>query len=234
MGYPPRYRLPGVPQHVVQRGHNRRPIFVHSDDLGFYRATLYEVAAREGVAVYAYALMTNHVHLLVCPENARSIERCMQALNRRYGLFVNARHARSGTLWERRYRASVVQSERHLSACHVYIDLNPVRAGMVKRPEEYEWSSARHYVLGGCDPLVTDSPAFLALAGTLKRRTDAYRALLGIGIDDALLATIRAETRRGGVLGSARFRAEIESMLRVRLPGAPRGRPRKRATENRI
>jgi putative transposase len=228
MACPPRYRLPGVPQHVVQRGHNRQPVFFHPGDYGFYRATLHEVAAREGVAIHGYALMTNHVHLLLCPVRATGIERCMQTLNRRYGQFVNANHDRTGTLWERRYRASVVQTEHDAVACQAYIDLNPVRARMVARPESYPWSSARHYLSEGRDPLVTDAPAYLALASTLVERIAAYRAYLEAGVADAELERIRATTRRGGVLGTARFRAEVAAMLKVRVPGAPRGRPRKR------
>ncbi len=231
MACPPRYRLPGVPQHVVQRGHNRQPVFFHPDDFGFYRATLYEVAGREEVAVYAYALMTNHVHLLLKPARVDSLERCMQTLNRRYGQFVNANHGRSGTLWEGRYRSSVIQTACDLAACHAYIELNPVRAGIVTCPERYPWSSAHHYLCGPRDALVTDSPTYLSLADTLPSRMAVHRSILSAGIDDEVLARIRTQTQRGGVLGSEGFREEVEAMLRVRVPGAPRGRPRKRGDQ---
>jgi putative transposase len=149
-----RYFLPDQPLHVIQRGNNRQPIFFCQDDYRRLHAWLGEAAAAHDCAVHAYVLMTNHLHLLVTPGNQSSLPRTMQALGRRYVRYVNATSRRSGTLWEGRYRAAPIDSEAYFLACCRYIELNPVRAGMVVDPGDYAWSSYRAHALGAADLLV--------------------------------------------------------------------------------
>jgi putative transposase len=148
MARKPRIALAGYAQHVVQRGNNRQATFFAEADYRYYLDCLAEASAKYDCALHAYVLMTNHVHLLVTPNQTDGIARMMQSVGRRYVQYVNYCNKRSGTLWEGRYKASLVQSERYLLVCSRYIELNPVRAGMVTRPEAYRWSSYRANALG--------------------------------------------------------------------------------------
>lgn len=230
MPRPFRYTLPGVPQHVVQRGNDRQPVFFSPDDYRFYKACLYEASRAEALAIHAYVLMTNHVHLLVTPTTRGAISRVLQSVGRRFVQFINLNHGRTGTLWEGRHKASIVQSERYFRACHAYIEQNPVRAGMVRGPLDYPWSSCRHYAGRDTDPLITDAQTFLEGGLELEARRVAHLETLRTELSAERLNLIRTQTERGGVIGDARFRGEIERMLGRRLPGAPRGRPRKQGT----
>ncbi|GAA3565824.1 hypothetical protein GCM10022265_14800 [Marinobacter xestospongiae] len=140
--------LPGVPAHVVQRGHNRDACFFAEDDFRFYRQVLAEGLKRNGAELHAYCLMTNHVHLLITPQHADSISRLMQHVGRQYVQYINKNYRRSGTLWEGRHKGSLVDAENYLLSCYRYIELNPVTAGMVDQPEQYPWSSFRRNALG--------------------------------------------------------------------------------------
>jgi putative transposase len=220
-----RFTLPGIPQHVVQRGNNRAATFLHPDDYRFYLAALYDASRQYGVDVYAYALMTNHVHLLAAPREPFAISRMFQSVGRRFVPYVNGRYARAGTLWEGRHRASVVQTEQYLTACHLYVELNPVRAGLVADPLAYPWSSCVHYAGDATDPLVTEAPDFLVLGDDLPSRRAAYRELLTAGLGPETAEGIRTATRRGAVIGDGGFRAELQRRMGRCLPGAPRGRP---------
>ena len=229
MPRPLRYPIAGVPQHVVQRGNNRGATFFSDEDRRFYLACLLDASRRHGLAIHAYVLMTNHVHLLATPARSGSVGRTLQSVGRRYVQVVNLGHGRTGTLWEGRHRASVVQSERYLAVCHAYVELNPVRAGLVSDPGEHPWSSCPHYTLGRSDPLVTDSPAYLASASTDAERRALHRAALEAGIDAGRLDEIRQQTARGGVIGDAAFRGAIAIALDRPVPGRSRGRPRRAA-----
>ncbi|MGO1068695.1 transposase [Lysobacter sp. CA199] len=165
----PRFDLPSVPQHVVQRGHDRLPCFVEEDDYVRYLQELDEASRKYGCQVHAYVLMTNHVHLLMTPAEAGAISRMMQVLGRRYVRGFNERYRRRGTLWEGRYKSCLVDSDDYLLRCYRYIELNSVRARMVATPEQYRWSSYRSNALGSPDALV--------------KQHDVYRAL---GCDDAM------------------------------------------------
>ena len=151
----PRFHLPGVPVHVVQRGNNRQAVFYDEQDYRAYLKWLEEGAERYGCAIHAYVLMTNHVHLLVSPAHGESLGRLMQYLGRYYVLYINHHYGRSGTLWEGRYKASLIQAQDYLLACYRYIELNPVRAGMAKGPGQYRWSSYGYNALGREDRLLT-------------------------------------------------------------------------------
>ncbi|WP_208738801.1 transposase [Phytopseudomonas daroniae] len=151
-----RMYLPGVPAHVVQRGNNRSACFFHDEDYQFYLTVLGDALKRYRVQLHAYVLMTNHVHLLMTPESETGISRVMQHLGRMYVLYVNRIYRRSGTLWEGRHKASLINADEYLLTCYRYIEMNPVRAGMVEAPEEYRWSSYRWHGWGKADSLISD------------------------------------------------------------------------------
>jgi putative transposase len=177
MPRPPRFSPPGVPQHVVQRAHRREACFFEDGDREFYLALLNEHARRHGCHVHAYVLMSNHVHLLMTPQHGEVIGRMMQGIGRIYVRRINDRLGRRGTLWEGRYRACLVDSERYLLACHRYIELNPVRAGLVSGPKDYRWSSFGGNALGLPDPILTPHPVIASLGKTPEARRLAYLAL---------------------------------------------------------
>jgi len=219
-----RYFLPDQPLHVIQRGNNRQAIFFAAEDYARYRDWLAEAAARAGCAIHAYVLMTNHVHLLATPARADSLPRMMQLLGRRYVRHVNAAYRRSGTLWEGRYRAAPIDSEAYFLACCRYIELNPVRAGMVRRPRDYKWSSYRAQALGAADALVVAHPLYRALGRNAAERQAEYRALFRGGLDDAFVAALRHATNGGWALGDERFKREIATALGRRVAPLPLGR----------
>ena len=148
-----RYRIPDVPQHVIKRGNNRQRIFLSDGDFLKFRLLLHEGSARCKLLVHAYVLMNNHVHLLVSPRSADSVSRAIQWVASRYAQWFNVKYQRSGTMWEGRYRATVVDTDQYFLTCARYIDLNPVRAQVVDRAEDYPWSSCGHYVSGYPDPI---------------------------------------------------------------------------------
>lgn len=173
----PRLSLPGIPQHVIQRGNNRSACFFAEDDYRYYLDCLKDAVERYGVAVHAYVFMTNHVHLLLTPTDETGITRTIQTLGRRYVRYINQTYRRTGTLWEGRYQASLIDSDRYLLTCYRYIELNPVRAAMVETSEAYPWSSHRTNALGQPDPLLTPHPEYRRLGRTQAERQQAYQAL---------------------------------------------------------
>lgn len=217
MPRPPRLVLPGEPLHLIQRGNNRSAIFFADDDYAHFHETLVETSCRHDCAIHAYVFMTNHVHLLVTPTDAQGVPRLMQAAGRRYVRYVNDRYRRTGTLWEGRYKSTLINSERYLLTCARYIELNPVRAAMVDRPEQYRWSSYRANALGTTDNLVTPHPLYRALGASAEARHATYRELFSAHLDPDTLKAIRTATHTGAVLGSERFREEIEAALKRRV-----------------
>lgn len=231
MARQPRLDLPGVPQHVIQRGNNRQPCFLAEDDYTAYRQDLADAAHHHACAIHAYVLMTNHVHLLVTGARSGAVSAMMQQLGRRYVACFNARYGRSGTLWEGRFKAGLVDTRRYLLTCHRYIELNPVRAAMVAYPAKYRWSSFHANALGQPDPLITPHPEYLALGATPEARQSAYRALFERAIGDDAMNDIRSHVQQQKALGDSRFQAEIEAMLNRKVGIRPRGRPRKTTQE---
>lgn len=223
----PRHDIPGIAQHAVQRGNDRPPYFFADVDYRRYLTNLREAATKHGCAIHAYVLMTNHVHLLVIPNAVGSVSRMMQSLGRRYVSYINTACHRTGTLWEGRYKACLVDSERYVLTCPRYIELNPVRAAMATTPEAYRWSSYHHNALGHDDPLLTPHPEDLALGTNIERRKQAYRTLFENVISNERLAEIQAYLQQQRVLGTPRFQAHIEAVLGRRATLQPRGRPRK-------
>ena len=228
MPRPPRYPLIGVPQHVIQRGNNRQATFFAEDNFRFYLECLKGAATTHDCAIHAYGLMTNHVHVLLTPHRANAIAKVIQSLGRRYVQYINATYRRSGTLWEGRYKASVVESERYLLLCSRYIELNPVRSGLVADPADYPWSSYPWHAFGKNNLLITDHRAYLALGGTTEERHQAYRELLRDQLDPARLQEIRESVNRCRVLGSERFKDEIEAALLRRVRPGKAGRPKRK------
>ena len=219
----PRFFVPDTPQHVIQRGNDRQPIFRTSADHAFFKSCLEFAARRHGVAIHAYVLMTNHVHLLATPEAATSLPRAMQSVGRVYVRYFNSTHGRSGTLWEGRYKATIVESDRYLLACMRYIELNPVRAGMVEAPGDYTWSSFRANGLGQPAKFWMPHDVYLQLGATVAERTAAYRGLFRGQLDSTMLNQIRQASNQGMALGSDRFRNEIERLARRRVVALKRG-----------
>jgi len=223
----PRFHLPGVPVHVVQRGHSREPVFFEDSDYSAYLNWLDEGAERYGCAIHAYVLMTNHVHLLTTPKGEQGVTRLMQYIGRRYVPYINHTYGTSGSLWEGRYKASLIEDERYLLTCMRYIELNPVRANMVKSPAHYRWSSYRHNAQAKDDPLVTPHEIYLALGRTRAARANAYRDLFSSALDVEALTDIRDAWQSGTPLGHDRFKAKVERKLRCKVGHARRGRPKK-------
>ena len=223
----PRFQLPGVPTHVVQRGNNRQPIFFAPEDYQAYLRWVSEGLGRYGCELHAYVLMTNHVHLLLSPDTRQGISHLMQYVGRHYVPYVNRVYRRTGTLWEGRYKASLIQAERYLLVCMRYIELNPVRARMVKSPAQYRWSSYRANGQGHEDQLITPHECYRALARNQAARQVAYRALFRQQPASEQLSEVRAAWNTGTPLGDDRFRATLERTLKTKVGQAHRGRPRK-------
>jgi putative transposase len=222
-----RYFLRDQPLHLIQRGNNRAAIFFGVNDYTLYRQWLAEAARQYDCAIHAYVLMTNHVHLLVTPATAASVPRMMQSLGRRYVRYINACYGRTGTLWEGRYRATAIDSDRYFLACCRYVELNPVRARMVSHPRLYAWSSYRAHAEGRDDPLLSMGEVFRRLGRSHAERQESYRALFKQPLDADFVDAIRRATNGGWVLGDDRFKRQIAKALKRRVSPLPRGRPPK-------
>ena len=226
----PRYALPGQPQHIIQRGNNRQVIFAADADYQFFRDAMVDAAIKHRLTVHAYVWMTNHVHLLATPELDDSISKVFQSVGRRYVQYFNVAYGRSGTLWEGRYRATVVDSERYLLTLMRYIELNPVRAGLVVHPRDYVWSSYRYNALGESGSnadWITPHREYLRLGQNPADRQSAYRQLFRAAVSGADLAEIRDCTHKGWALGGERFREQVEALGQRRAASKGVGRPRK-------
>lgn len=222
---PRRRRLcpPGLPVHVVQRGNNRQVCFAADADMKAYANWLHEGADKFGADVHAWVFMTNHVHLLLTPHNPDSISRCMQYLGRYYVRHFNDRYRRSGTLFEGRFKSSIVQSRHYLLACQRYIELNPVRAGMVSDPADYSWSSYRAHAFGRVAKMWRPHPEYLALGNSKPLRMSAYRQLFAQQVSTQLITDIRDALNTGLVLGNDRFKQEVEKLTGQRQRHLKRG-----------
>lgn len=221
----PRVAAPGYPYHVVQRGNNRQLIFRSDVDRTTLRELLAESSRQFDVAIHAYVLMDNHFHLLVTPNAPNALARMMQAVGRRYVRYFNDVSHRSGTLWEGRYKSALVQSERYLMACMVYIDLNPVRAAMVARPQDFAWSSHAHYAGIRNDPLVTPHSLLWDLGNTPFDREARYCELVQAGLSEQQYAALRQSVRSGWAVGDEDFIVALQARMERRLVKASPGRP---------
>lgn len=228
-----RLDIPDVPLYIVQRGNNRQSIFFAEEDYGFYLKCLKEAAERHSCDVHAYVLMRNHVHLLVTPYTPSGALRLMQSVGRRYVQYVNYTYRRTGTLWDGRFKSSLVESEPYLLACYRYIEHNPVRARIVAGPGDYRWSSYGYHALGKSDTLIRDHPLFVALGRTEEQRRQAYQELFRHELEPAVLGQIREALKYGLVVGSEPFKKLIEKSLSRCVRTPVRGRPRKHAARQR-
>lgn len=211
--------IPGIPHHVTQRGNRRQPTFFSDDDFRLYRHLLGEGCAKAGTSIWAWCLMPNHVHLVLVPVREDGLRAALGEAHRRYTRFVNLREDWRGHLWQSRF-ASFPMDEAHLFACVRYVELNPVRAGLVERPAHWPWSSARaHLGLGGGDRLTALQP--------MRERVDDWQALLDAGLAAEERDRIRASERTGRPLGDAAFLGRLSEALGRPVVVRPRGRPRK-------
>ncbi len=222
----PRFNLVGIPQHIIQRGNNREPCFYAREDYRRYLNDLHESSKKFGCRIHAYVLMTNHVHLLVTPMANHGVSQMMQALGRRYVYYINKTYKRTGTLWEGRYKSSLIDSDSYLLTCMRYIELNPIRAAMVDHPGEYEWSSYGANAQGDKDSLLESHPLYTALGDTTVKRQEAYRELFRYHIDDELMHEIRESLNHELVLGRSYFKDRIEEIIKRQVRLGKPGRPR--------
>lgn len=223
----PRLCVPGQLHHVFQRGANRQPVFLEAADNELMLTLLSEYAAREKVALHAYVLMPDHLHLLLTPGTQTGLPRLMQAIGRRYVQAFNRRHCRSGTLWDSRYKTTVLQAERYLLPCMAYIDLNPVRAGLSARPGDYRWSSHAHYIGLRHERQLTPHALVWQLGNTPFAREAAYaeRVQQGLAADEQQHLTDAA--LKGWALGDPEFLAGLQERTLRRLSRGKAGRPPK-------
>ncbi len=224
----PRLTVAGYPHHVIQRGNDRQAIVRDDQDRQRLLDLWFEHARVCKVAIHAYVIMDNHFHLLVTPETGEALPQMMQAVGRAYVRYFNLRHQRSGTLWEGRYRSNLIESERYLLACMVYIDLNPVRAGMVEQPQDHRWSSHRHCIGLTSDKLVNVHALYWALGNTPFAREAAYAALVQAGLANRQREELTRSALSGWALGSAAFVSELQQGTERRLLPGKAGRPFKK------
>ena len=223
----PRFVIPDQPQHVIVRGNNRTEIFCADTDYQFYLEKLQLACEEHACQIHAYVLMTNHVHLLITPQEEQSIGKAMQMLGRYYVQYYNYTYRRTGTLWEGRYKATLIDFEAYLLTCMRYIELNPVRADMVAHPSEYPWSSYRRNALGQPNEIVTPQLEYQRLGKTDEERQSAYRQLFKHHITETSMNEIRNATNKAWVLGNDRFKQRIQKQLERRVEPNAKGGDRK-------
>lgn len=226
----PRLVVPRQPHHVIQSGSGDQAIFSDPEDYTAFLGWLKEASRQFGVAIHAYVLMPTHVRLLATPSDATGLSRMMQWVGRYYVPYFNARYQRNGTLWQGRYKATVLEPVRYLLVCSRYIELAPLRTGLVADATNYRWSSIAHHVGSELNPLITDHPLFWALGNTPFDRELAYRAWIDQGTGRDELALLDEATGKGWPLGSDRFIDDLGRQLARRVTPARRGRPSKRAS----
>ncbi|MCU7843186.1 MAG: transposase [Candidatus Thiodiazotropha sp. (ex Monitilora ramsayi)] len=225
-----RHYFSGYPYHIVQRGNNREACFLEPENYQYYLDLWRELSKRYGVKVHAYCLMTNHIHFLVTPDRKNSISDTMKCVGSRYAQYVNKKYGRTGTLWEGRHRSSLIKTDKYLMCCYRYIELNPVRAGMVMRPEEYRWSSYGVSAWGDVSWL-TPHNEYLRLGTNVEERVEAYRELFRYHLSEQDLHLIRKAAHYCQPVSDERFQQQIESQYGVVFGKMARGRPRKIETE---
>ncbi len=226
MARQPRLSLAGYPHHIIQRGNNRQVIFMDVADRQFFLDLLEAHSRQFGVAIHSYVLMDNHVHLLATPGTAEALPGMMQAVGRRYVRYFNDRHGRTGTLWDGRYKSTLVQSESYLLTCMAYLDLNPVRAGLVAQPSDYAWSSHGHYTGQRTDKLITPHPLAWELGNTPFAREAAYASLVQGGLVRSEQTAITDSALYGWALGDPEFVANLQKKTPRRLVKGQAGRPK--------
>ena len=221
-----RFSPVGIPQHIIQRGNNRQICFGHEGDFKAYLHWLKEYSGKQQVSIHAWVLMTNHVHLLCTPHTEHGVSKMMQSLGRSYVRYFNHSYQRTGTLWEGRFKACLVNAPEYLFHLYRYIELNPVRAMMVEDPADYAWSSYQCNGLGSSSCLLTPHPLYLELGANPSIRQEQYRSLFSSHVEAELLTDIRKASNKGLVLGNDRFLDEMEVLSGRRLKEGAKGRPK--------
>lgn len=225
----PRFELPGYPQHIIHRGNNHQPILQDEEDYWVLWGRLQDAAIKHACAIHAYVLMPDHFHLLLTPSRQNGIGKLMQLAGRHFVQYVNQRYGRTGTLWEGRYRATLIDPDTYLLPVSRYIETNAVRAGLVAAADDYDWSSYAANALGVEDEILSPHPLYLSLGLSPERRRSAYRAGFSKPMSDELLNRIREATNKAWVLGDAAFCREIEAKLDRPTQPRPRGGDRRSA-----
>lgn len=228
----PRLTLPGCLHHTIQRGNNLQPIVVDDIDRATWLALVAENTQKHGVLLHAYVLLDNAFHLLVTPETREGVPAMMQALGRRYVRYFNDRHGRTGTLWEGRYRSTIVQAERYLMPCMAYLDLSPVVEGLVTEPQQYRWSSHHHYTGQAGERGLSPHPLYWQMGNTPFAREAAYAEMVRSGLSTTLRRAITAALLHGWALGDPAFIATLQAQTDRRVVRAKPGRPRSKPVEH--
>jgi putative transposase len=225
----PRLVVPHQPHYIAQAGNGYQPIFLDTEDYVSFLGWLREAARQFKVAIHAYTLLPDHIALLVSPADATGLGRMMQWIGRHYVPYFNVKYQRTGTLWQGRYKATVIDASQYLLLCSSFIELDSVRSGLASNPADYPWSSCAHHVGSKPDALITDHPIYWALGNTPFDRELAYRALLDHGLTASEVETLSEATRKGWPLGSEKFKDALARQLSRRVSPAKRGRPRRPA-----
>ncbi len=223
----PRYYIKNQPQHIIQRGLDQQNIFFDDVDYQYYLDCLYAAAYNNDLKIHAYVLMPNQVNLLASPREDKSISKTLQSLGRNYVQHFNDNYDAHGTLWEGRYRATVLDPSEYLLSCSRFIETSPVRSGLAKNPKAYQWSSYAHNALGKADEGITEHRIYKQLGKTDKERSQAYRDLFKTQLTAEELNTISDATNKGWALGNAKFIKKIEQITDRRASPLPKGRPKK-------
>ena len=221
----PRLIVPGQPHHVIKTGNNNQPVFQDAEDYQSFLAWLRTAAKNYKVAVHAYVLMPNHLHLLVTPADADGLGQMMQWIGRYYVPYFNQKYGRSGTLWNGRYKTSLIDAEQYFMSCSRYIEFNPVRNGMVGRAEDYPWSSYPHHAGLRPDGLIVDHAKFWELGNTPFQREAAYIALAEPALSEDEVASISKALLKGWPLGTEQFKTALQHKVKRQVLPAKRGRP---------
>lgn len=226
-----RLYVPEQPQHVILRGIDRQPAFIDDEDYALFIDCLKTASRDHQLAVHAYVLMPTAVQLLATPREELSLPKAMQAVGRRYVAHFNRRYGRRGTLWEGRYRATVIEAERYFLLCSRLVELSPLRERLVSGAEDYRWSSYRHRIGAMFDELITDHPLYWALGDTPFERQRAYKELCEQPLDEATVNALQQATLKGWVLGSESWCQWVARQANRRVLPLPRGRPRKQRSD---
>lgn len=221
----PRLVVPHQPHHLIQQGHDGQLIFREPEDYQRFLGWLKDSAKEYKVAIHAYVLMPDHLHLLASPATESGLAQAMQRVGRYYVPWFNAKYGRSGTLFRGRFKTSLLEAERYLLACSRYVELNPVRAQLVADPGDYPWSSYAHHTGLRPDPVVTDHALFWELGNTPFQREAAYAELASGPLAGSILEEIKDALLKGWPLGSDAFKAELQRQANRRVLPAKRGRP---------
>ncbi len=223
----PRFYLPNYPVHIVQRGHNKNNVFFENEDYKVYLEWLQEGSEWYEVPIHAYALLPNQIHILASPPDKEAASRMMQYQGRRYVPYVNATYGKTGTIWQGRYKAALIDPETYLLNSMVYIENLPVREGLSKSPGPYKWSSYKCNAQGKKNALITPHDVYKDMARGDKKRQEKYTALCKSGLSDEVVTDIQDAWQTGTPLGSDKFKKMVERKLKIKVGHAKRGRPRK-------